>query len=84
MAKDTIDLIYEGQQRIEKSLADHIITEDLKFDKIAATQEVMKSDIHVLKKDVALTQQRNGYINAFIATCIAAIVSIFANLFTAR
>ena len=66
---------------IIEMLTKHIDQEDSRFDRIEEKQDKQGQDISTIKKEVALTQQRNGYINGFIALVVAALVSMFANWF---
>ena len=81
---DDSKLILAIVERTEKALGDHIEVEERRLARINDKLDDHAEDISALEKSVALTQQRNGYINAGIAMLVAAIVSWFANLFGAR
>ena len=84
MGEDSGKLILEIVRRTEKSLDDHITVEEKRLSRINMKLDGHTEDISALEKSVALTQQRNGYINGFIAMIVAAAVSLFASIFGAR
>ena len=84
MGEDSGKLILAIVQRTEKLLDDHIDSQEVRLSRINDKLDEHAEDINALEKSVALTQQRNGYINAAVAMFVAAVVSWFANLFGAR
>ena len=84
VGEDSGKLILAIVQRTENALDKHIEAEEKRLTRINQKLDEHADDISSLEKSVALQQQRSGYINAFVAMMVAALVSWFANLFGAR
>ena len=81
---DDSGLILEIVRRTEKALDAHIETEERKLTRINEKLDSHADDISALEKSVALSRQRDGAINAFIAMLVAAAVSWFSGIWGAR
>ena len=81
---DDSGLILEIVRRTEQSLDNHIEFEEVRLSRINEKLDTHAKDITALEKSVALTQQRNGYINGVIAMIVAACVSWLASIFGSR
>lgn len=81
---DKLDMIYDSVVATGKDVTD--IRRDLRDHAKEQNDEftMIRKEVSDIKEDVRVVQERNGYINGFIAMVISGVVAWFVSVFGAK